>query len=424
MSGKRIIDMIALAKVSRDVASKHIALQGRQLQTYSKSSSLAKLIKIRARKANTTFQAASTIVRQPSEPTPSYSTRADGGPMQHVTVPSAESVAKDNENALSKEGLEQDHFYKRSESNTTSHPLSETQLGIKQEQAKRSPLSDGTIPPQDLDIARVMKDTNVLSKQANFTESPIRSLEASSYEQNPASQSASGVDVPSLVRKGQPHSANDRRRLQRQAEDQIPQWSANPPGEESFKLHDISKSQTGVRDDGAQDTFYSQSKGISPALSSLPRVKIPKATSHIQESDEHVHDQQINQDVYYSSGLKSENQVIPEAQAMPEQERVPESLHSEIFHSPKIARMLSGNAEASSSPSEIRLQHQDAAEPTQVKPAKAVDRDTFSTRGEHFEIDDSTSDASDVHTLAANISNDTQSNFEPGSEVRNVQHIL
>ena len=76
-------------------------------------------------------------------------------------------------------------------------------------------------------------------------------------------------------------------------------------------------------------------------VSALPRVSLPKNTEDTQDSDEHVPDAELNQDVFYSASSKNEEQPLPQAQAIPEQDQLPDEAYTELFHSPRVARMLS-----------------------------------------------------------------------------------
>jgi aarF domain-containing kinase len=104
--------------------------------------------------------------------------------------------------------------------------------------------------------------------------------------------------------------ANEAKKLQRQAEFQIPSRPAEPPTSGSSSED---SAELGI--DQEKDVFYKPSANASPVLSSLPRVKVPKVTEDIQESDEHVQDAQINQDVYYPR--LTTKQAVPEVQAIP-----------------------------------------------------------------------------------------------------------
>jgi aarF domain-containing kinase len=123
-----------------------------------------------------------------------------------------------------------------------------------------------------------------------------------------------------IVRGGDGWRAGDealkKRQAQRMAEDQIPSVEADGLGSLEKKA------------DVGRDTFSERVGTVSPELSSLPRVKLPKHLADGQGGDSHVEEKGLNQDVYYTA--KSE--------ATPEE--VPEGVDLNIFSSSKVSRAL------------------------------------------------------------------------------------
>jgi aarF domain-containing kinase len=113
------------------------------------------------------------------------------------------------------------------------------------------------------------------------------------------------------------------RELQRRSESQIPATSAD--------------SQPLAESKANNDTFSERPATVSAELSSLPRTKVPKNVASVQKSDEHVEDQNINQDVYYSSagGVKTQSSTSKDEQDLPEGV----SLEG-AFASKKVSQML------------------------------------------------------------------------------------
>ena len=105
-----------------------------------------------------------------------------------------------------------------------------------------------------------------------------------------------------------------RRRAQREAEEQIPGVEADGAGGEEVV--------------GGRDTFSERGGSVSPELSSLPRVKLPKRVADGQGGAAHVREEGLNQDVYYS------------AKAEAGEEEVPEGVNLDIFNSSKVSRAL------------------------------------------------------------------------------------
>jgi aarF domain-containing kinase len=100
------------------------------------------------------------------------------------------------------------------------------------------------------------------------------------------------------------------------AEEQIPSVEADGLGSPKDEAH------------VGRDTFSERVGTVSPELSSLPRVKLPKHLADGQGGDSHVEEKGLNQDVYYTA--KSE--------ATPEE--VPEGVDLNIFSSSKVSRAL------------------------------------------------------------------------------------
>jgi aarF domain-containing kinase len=107
-----------------------------------------------------------------------------------------------------------------------------------------------------------------------------------------------------------------KRRAQRMAEEQIPAVEADGLG-------GLEKEA-----DMGRDTFSERVGSVSPELSSLPRVKLPKHLADGQGGDVHVEEKGLNQDVFYTA--KSE----------PAQDEAPEGVNLDIFSSSKVSRAL------------------------------------------------------------------------------------
>lgn len=112
-------------------------------------------------------------------------------------------------------------------------------------------------------------------------------------------------------------SSDEARKLQRQAEFQIPTKQAAP---------ETSSASDHLITSKAQDTFYNPSLSPKVGLSSLPRVKIPQEGSVVQESDPHVASGPINSDVFYTPNNASEEPSEEALQA--------------VFRSPRVAGLL------------------------------------------------------------------------------------
>jgi aarF domain-containing kinase len=108
------------------------------------------------------------------------------------------------------------------------------------------------------------------------------------------------------------------RRAQRLAEDQIPAVEADGLGG--------LETQAEV----GRDTFGERDGSVSPELSSLPRVKLPRHLADGHGGDVHVEEKGLNQDVYYTA--KAEDEVA--------KGEAPEGVDLNIFSSSKVSRAL------------------------------------------------------------------------------------
>ncbi|KAJ5139292.1 uncharacterized protein N7515_004140 [Penicillium bovifimosum] len=112
------------------------------------------------------------------------------------------------------------------------------------------------------------------------------------------------------------------RKLQREAESQIPASAATYSGSEK---------PNGLNVSPQQEVFYEPSLQSGPDFSSLPRVKLPKAAGDAQVSNDG-----LNADVFHSS-------AGTEKPAAAEQEMSEEMIQG-LFHSPRVSRMISGKS--------------------------------------------------------------------------------
>lgn len=383
MTGRRLLDAAALFKVSRGVASKYVALRNNQFDAYTKTSSIAKAVKSQTDRVTLTVRAASALAERFNGPTPQYSTKASQSrpPEQDVSIQTRESVEGAVEGAKHNTSFAQDHFYERSEDHTTAEPPPGGNLQVRQEKAKSHPLPDGSIP---------------------FTEATNNG------------------------------SAEKTKKLQRQAETRIPSQAAEPPPAVSS---DAEAPELTV--DQEQDIFYTPSPSSGPVLSALPRFKLPKNTENAQEGDEHVPDAQINQDVFYSATPKAQEDAVPRVEAVTSQEQLLEETYTEIFHSPRVAQMLSSHPQQGSSTKGLELP---GAGDTPVKktrpsqetgqlsssvrtPVESVLNEASSAlRGNKEPSSPRRNDNGDLHKLASDMAKDADAAIDPSrvSSVRNM----
>lgn len=299
MSGRRVLDAIALVNASKNVARKHFDIRLGQASVYTQTSSIFKAIRT-----------------QGSAPLASAAASFSHSVTQAARAPSA------------KEGIYQDHFYERSDKNDPIDPTPDENLGVEQKPAERQPFADGTIPPRD-SFAEETGDVETISRRplAAVAQHPLEGQE------DLAVSSATGSTIPEPALH-KPLTPREAREAQRMAEDQIPAVTADPPTEELMKDFEIEQEQ---------DIYY-QPPGISsPVLSALPRMRVPKIENDVQGGDSHI-PEGINADVYYSGNKK--------ARAADSDEGLTEEQLSQIFSSPRVASML-GKGKAKYAPAGV-----------------------------------------------------------------------
>ncbi|KAL8946268.1 MAG: hypothetical protein Q9222_007313 [Ikaeria aurantiellina] len=438
MTGKRLIDAAALFTVTRSVVSKHAALRTRQFEAFQKTSSLAQAVKGQTDRITLGVNAALNLTGQLPNNGDSYSTQASSkGSKPHASpVPSHESVKNAETSPIEKQGLEQDHFYERSEENSTVQAPPRQDIGIRQEAAKRHPLPDGSIPPAQSNLSPPPQRGEVYSNipRSEPLKTPLASTQSGS-DRKLEPDSSGRTSIPDPSRRNPTPPPEEARRLQRAAERQIPSQSAEPPPVPSSELSAAPEAHTETAElgvDQEQDVFYTPSSNSSRVLSALPRVKLPKNTVDEQHSTERVPDDTINQDVFYSSVRLDQEQAVPEQQAVPRQEEPSEEMYWELFHSPKVAKILKGRPNAGEASKDLKPENAMGAPVVadasikQSDPGSFHDRpvaaDSTVARERQATSNDiaqsKSSQNDDIETLAADIAGDTQKVSDGGSSTK------
>ena len=131
-------------------------------------------------------------------------------------------------------------------------------------------------------------------------------------------------------------SSQDRRQAQRQSESQIPSSAATPS---SNDLNDPDAAR--LAKDRDQDVFYTRTEESGPVFSELPRSKIPKHTEATQGGgDLGGSIGAINSKWFYSPKGHQRTEPLPKVEAVPEQEQAPGGINTDVFHSPRVAKLL------------------------------------------------------------------------------------
>jgi aarF domain-containing kinase len=303
MSGKRILDAIALLRASRNVAINHFAIRFSQVNLYAKTSSLVKTIRGQTAPG---FVAASQHFSQ----TANNATRDS-------PIPDPRSVPSSN--TSSHNGIEQDHHYDRSEQYSTQDAVPNDTLGIKQVEADREPLPDGTIPPSDSPIGADKGDPETFNVRPT-TETPQHPVQSGKQgDLQPASSQQSTIPNPTE----RSMTSEQAMRLQRTYEEQIPEKSAAPPSDDS-----ASEIGPEFAIEQEKDVYYQRESDSSPILSSLPRMKVPKIENDVQGGDSHI-PKGINADVYYSGTEEGDKKNEPDEEVL-----------AQLFHTKRASQLL------------------------------------------------------------------------------------
>ncbi|KAI9807265.1 MAG: hypothetical protein M1833_000008 [Piccolia ochrophora] len=427
MAGRRLLDVAAIFNVSRSVARKHVTLRTQQLDRYGKTSVWVKAVRHGGASAATQ---SSKLAANSQDQGPRKLGQDDAG-----SIPRTETVARENPARDVKEGLEQDHFYERSDTNTIVDQPSETEFNPQQKKAKRHPLPDGSIPPPESEFNVRSRDRDVFTKQPK-TEPPKDPLKAQRAQEaqepvgkgqglNPESASSSTIPDPDPDIK--PSSPDKARTNQRQSEYQIPSKAAEQPPTPATSGGKLGEG----RDD---DIFYKRSQRAPPVLSSLPRTKIPRQTEDTQNGDEHVEDGKINSDVFYSSQGHQEVEPIPQKEVLPEQEQVPDDINTDVFYSPRIAKLLGAKKSGEKDQSTLKPKATKGTPVERTGLTGGRDKDTFNVRtteqtvpaepevspSADFEQSQKQAPEEDIHDLAEDIAKETGNAAGAASETAEV----
>ncbi|KAF2181764.1 ubiquinone biosynthesis protein-like protein coq-8 [Zopfia rhizophila CBS 207.26] len=380
MAGRRLIDAAKLFNASKSIAKQHISLRSQQLDTYSKTSTLARAVKDQTDRITLTTQAAIALSKRFNEAAPSYttSTTSSRTPDSRNGYIPKETVQGGTPREDMKDGLEQNHHYDLSEKNTQAEPIPGDELRIKQEKANRRPLPDGTIPSAGATLEGQAKG------QDTFPERPVpeppkeplpERYHIDGYKDDermrPVASKAPTIRMPSESPQLFPKEA---RKFQQESEFQIPARAAD--------LQPASPKMEELKEGHDREVFHSRFVDTKPEFSSLPRAKIPKHPEDTQESDDHVQDGHMNQDVYYSTSEPGQEELqreeIPHEAAIPEQDQVPEIVNTDVFRTARVARMLGGNPYAPKP--HLDLKGTSRAQYDHTKLAAGHDQYTFNVR--------------------------------------------
>lgn len=344
MAGRRLVDVAKLFNASKAVAQKHVALRSNQLDAYSKTSTLAKAVKNQTDRVTLTAAAAIALSRRFREDAPAYAkaaaeqatsrTSSQRTQPRHEDIPHKGTVKGDGTTGSQREGLEQDHHYDRSEHNTSTNPPPTDDLEIEQEQATRRPLPDGTIPTAGVGLDQEGNNKYVFSERP-LSDPPKQPLsEEQSDKRSDESEGLRPVesDDSTIPLPGKPRGGSST------FTESIPSHTNDlQPSQKSSQIEQLQAGHD-------RDVFYSRSVESQPPSVAKPLSQIPKHMENKQLSDEHVNDKALNQDVYYSSPTPDTKMNKGEDTSIritsQEEEQIPEGINTDVFHSPRVAKML------------------------------------------------------------------------------------
>lgn len=303
MSGKRLLDGVALLKASSAVASKHIALRRQQVNVYKRTSSIVKVFKSQTEWVTSIFKSI-----------PGNATKIA---VSQISVD--ESIIPFEK----KYGLGKDHSYKKLEIITNVQPLPISELDVERQKGRRQSLIEPTEIGSEIDN-RASPD---LSRPGLGRGTSISNDEGIEKILQPVSSFKGAIPVP--VIQSASLSSDGGRDSQKH--------------DEKYISSTFTEAQT-VSSQVLQDVFYTPTRRTSQVSSSLPPIKLPTVTKHTQELNSQVSSEVSNQDVLCSAVIKETNGTpIPEGQAVPEQRQTSNEIFSEIFHSPRVAKLLRGD---------------------------------------------------------------------------------
>lgn len=350
MTGKQLLDAVYILKASRSVLVKHVELRSRQLDIYSKTSSLVKAFKSQTSRFPLTVRAISNLadrLKRSQGPDQSIQTTTQYTPRRDLQSGRLEKTEQKGSSTETRPGRESALLDTRLDTGSVTQ-LAPNEVSVTQgRDAQRSLLSDEraasandteTSPGRGRDT---FSDRSIRESQSNLladTDQKSRGL------LQPTSVKRSSIPTPTISKRSkEPDKA---RKLQRLAEKQIPLVSAD--GLTSAELRfSTSNRNIGKSDiDKQQDSFSTRPDHTSPAFSSLPRVKLPTITADAQDEIKNLSNVDINQDVFYSpkhAEDKAAKNTGPEVEALQENGQPTDAMYSEIFQSPRVARMLKEN---------------------------------------------------------------------------------
>lgn len=342
MTGKQVLDAIYILKASRSVLAKHIDLRRRQLNVYSKTSSLVKVIKSQKNRFPVTARAVSNLaglLKSAQGPDQSSRTAPQYTPTHDLRAVKSEDAEGKGISTKARSGRETAQFDAKPGANSTIDPTSGEELGTRRGNAYKSPLHSGSVLSANDKKPSLSRGRDTFSDRSleESQNNPLADIDRKSDDfLQPASTNRSSIPNPTTY--GSSQEPDRARKLQRLAEKQIPSVSADALTPSEIQTTTSNPNSGELDTNTQQDHFFARPAHTSPVLSSLPRVKLPKVTTNTQDGLENLSDTEINQDIFYSA--KPSERPVHKAQALPDDGQPSDAMYSEIFQSPRVARLL------------------------------------------------------------------------------------
>lgn len=284
MTGRQLLDIAAIFKATRGVMQKHFAIQRHQLNLYGKTSSWVKAANKKVNKISHPRKDASAFSTERARDIENYlQTNRDKSTRSGTTVPTQPSISGKKISLKFRSGLEQDHHYERSENNTAAQAPTDSSLNVQQKEANRYPLPDGSIPP----------------------------IGSDSGQFKTAQESFSSVS---------------------RAEPQKDPLESRGHGKVGFLQPASSSEPNLLTSKGYNKSVTSRNGEVSSAQSSSASLEV-EFPAPLGKQDFSDGKSDLRQ-------KKKSEQHVPEVQAIPEQGQPSEDMYSELFHSPRVARLL------------------------------------------------------------------------------------
>ena len=366
MSGKRILDALAIVKATRTVASNHTRLRRQEFDTFKNTSSLINAFREGAYQAGIDIRNASVVARPRDGSGPRSLSEARNP--REVTILDRD-IKESFTTTAKREGLEQDHSYGISKDQTPVAPLPKQ---LKREREERNPLLEGTTPstgnPTIIsdaeadafpDVQLSLSHKKHIAETVNNQSGPSGPGRATSLGQIEYTTPSSSY----LIKEPQHQSVQ-------QATGIDPELSTDDP-----PVLETASGEDELRVDQEKDVYHKADSQASPVYSSLPRVKVPRNTENSQDDKKYTHSKGINQDVYYTTLQDTTRNMLPGTQSIPQHESIPEELYSEVFHSPRVARLLNRDNRKDESREELHIKGPERSLPHQRKAADVMDQE-------------------------------------------------